>query len=134
MPRAEGATGVESQLSQHVGEIVRHVREEEERLAAERQGIQEEREAMTAAHKVKMEELEKQRAAFEKEKKEVAAANETLKSKVKLDVGGTINASSRTTLTSVPGSMLEAMFSGRHNLEEDEDGRIFIVAAARPSS
>lgn len=47
---------------------------------------------------------------------------------VKLDVGGFKFTTSRTTLCSVPGSHLEAMFSGRHSMEElqTEDGSYFI--------
>jgi len=99
---------------------------EEQRLQAERQAIQSDREAMEADLAGKVAKLDQERATFETEKKSVAATNKVLKSKVKLDVGGTIYHSSRTTLTSMPGSMLEAWFSGRHALEEDEDGRVFI--------
>lgn len=65
--------------------------------------------------------FEKALMHFEKEQ-----TGEKIKSKVKLDVGGTHYSTSRTTLTSVHGSMLEAMFSGRYTLEEDEDGCTFI--------
>ena len=115
-----------STLQEKQNEIVSSVRQEEQRLQAERQAIQSDREAMEADLEAKTAKLDQERATFEAEKKSVAATNKVLKSKVKLDVGGTIYHSSRTTLTSVPGSMLEAMFSGRHAVEEDEDGRVFI--------
>lgn len=41
---------------------------------------------------------------------------------VKLNVGGTIYRTTRSTLLKDPNSMLSAMFSGRHELEKDEDG------------
>jgi arginine utilization protein RocB len=47
-------------------------------------------------------------------------------SQIKLDVGGVHYTTSVTTLTSVPDSMLAAMFSGRHTLHKNEEGRIFI--------
>ena len=47
---------------------------------------------------------------------------------IKLDVGGFKFTSSRATLCSIPNSHLEAMFSGRHSMEElqTEDGTFFI--------
>jgi nitrate/nitrite-specific signal transduction histidine kinase len=47
-------------------------------------------------------------------------------SRVKLDVGGVHFTTSVTTLMTEPDSMLAAMFSGRHELEKDDDGRVFI--------
>ena len=47
-------------------------------------------------------------------------------SRVPLSVGGALFETSRTTLTAVPGSMLEAMFSGRYTITVYEDGRVFI--------
>jgi len=115
-----------STLQEKQNEIVSSVRQEEQRLQAERQAIQSDREAMEADLEKKTAKLNQERVTFEDEKKSVAATNKVLKSKVKLDVGGTMLSSSRTTLTSMPGSMLDAMFSGRHTLEEDDDGRVFI--------
>ena len=120
-------SGIEATLQKQIKQIVSSVQQEEERLKAQRQAIQTDRAAMEAELKSKTEKLDQERATFEAEKKSVAATNQSLKSKVKLNVGGSTYDTSRTTLTSVPGSMLEAWFSGRHALEEDkEDGRIFI--------
>ena len=118
--------GIEATLQEKLNEIVSSVQQEQESLKAERQAIKRDHEAMEADHTLKKAKLEQERAAFEAEKEAVAVTNQVLRSKVKLDVGGTIYHSSRTTLTSVPGSMLEAWFSGRHAVEEDEDGRVFI--------
>ena len=63
-------TGVQAQLQKHVGEIVKHVQQEEQRLTAERKGVQKEREAMLAANKVEADKLAKERAAFEEPLKE----------------------------------------------------------------
>jgi BTB/POZ domain-containing protein KCTD7/14 len=45
---------------------------------------------------------------------------------VRLSVGGVIFETSIETLCADPNSMLAAMFSGRHNVNKDEDGRYFI--------
>lgn len=45
---------------------------------------------------------------------------------VLLNVGGVHFTTSATTLTAEPDSMLAAMFSGRYELERDQDGRAFI--------
>lgn len=45
---------------------------------------------------------------------------------VRLSVGGVIFETSVDTLCADPNSMLAAMFSGRHNVNTDEEGRYFI--------
>lgn len=46
---------------------------------------------------------------------------------VKLDIGGKdLLSVRRTTLCHVQGSALEAMFSGRHQLQKTDEGRIFV--------
>lgn len=46
--------------------------------------------------------------------------------RVELDVGGQRFATSLATLRSKPGNMLDAMFSGRHYIGEEEDGSVFL--------
>ena len=48
------------------------------------------------------------------------------RSRVELDIGGTRYVTSVSTLRSRPGSMLDALFSGRHTVIEEEDGSVFI--------
>jgi N-acetylneuraminic acid mutarotase len=48
------------------------------------------------------------------------------RSRVELDIGGTRYVTSVSTLRSRPGSMLDALFSGRHAVIEEEDGSVFI--------
>ena len=48
-----------------------------------------------------------------------------MKDLVKINVGGTTYMTKRSVLTQVEGSLMEAMFSGRHPVEEVE-GMIFI--------
>jgi len=54
------------------------------------------------------------------------ALNKIQKGQVKLDVGGKLYSTSVSTLTSIPDSMLGAMFSGRYELIKNDEGRIFI--------
>lgn len=66
-------------------------------------------------HLVKMQE-------FEKEKQLIAEVNPCSDDILKLDIGGEqIVKVSRSVLTRVKGSSLEAMFSGRHTLKKDND-------------
>ena len=66
------------------------------------------------------------RAALESEIGAMEAAARRQNSRVLLSVGGAFFETSCTTLTVVLGSMLEAMFSRRHSIATDEDGRVFI--------
>eukprot|EP01027_Heterolobosea_sp_BB2_P009921 GEZU01014604.1.p1 GENE.GEZU01014604.1~~GEZU01014604.1.p1 ORF type:complete len:207 (-),score=47.40 GEZU01014604.1:104-724(-) len=69
-------------------------------------------------------ELNRKWQEFEEEKtKVVKVINQK---KLKLNVGGTRFETTLTTLTSDTESMLAAMFSGRYNMEPDEDGEYFI--------
>jgi hypothetical protein len=52
--------------------------------------------------------------------------NHSIPKIVRLSVGGVHFETSIETLRGDPDSMLAAMFSGRHNICKDEDGRYFI--------
>ena len=45
---------------------------------------------------------------------------------INLNIGGSIFTTRLSTLQSVPDSMLSTMFSGRHSLDTDDQGRYFI--------
>ena len=66
------------------------------------------------------------RAALDSEIGAMEVAAQRQEWRVLLDVGGALFKTSRATLTAVPGSMLEAMFSGRHTIVAGEDGLVFI--------
>jgi hypothetical protein len=53
-------------------------------------------------------------------------SEEEFPSIIRLSVGGVKFQTSLATLTSVPDSMLAAMFSGRHHIDKDDKGRYFI--------
>ncbi|KAH3762143.1 hypothetical protein Pelo_6017 [Pelomyxa schiedti] len=64
-------------------------------------------------------------AFYEKMKDRIATVH--IGSSIKLDVGGTVFRTSKSTLTKEPGSMLAAMFSGSIPPgRQDEDGTYFI--------
>lgn len=98
------------------------LKERQEMLAA----VDKERQERLAEIEQAQTELSEQQAAFEVEKSVVSAANIEFEKKIKLDVGGAHYTTTRATLCSVPGSMLEAMFSGRFPIKLDADERAFI--------
>jgi parallel beta-helix repeat protein len=84
--------------------------------------LEEERLAMLAERSA----LQTERSAFERMQERVGEVNAMRKHKVTLNIGGSLFETSVETLTCEPGSMLEAMFSGRFAIEKDDDGASFI--------
>ena len=71
--------------------------------------------------------IQHEKDLLENEKKEMENVVQTFNSRIKLNIGGHTFTTSRSTLVSEKGSMLEAMFSGRHTITPDEtDGSYFI--------
>mmetsp|Transcript_13285 Transcript_13285/g.17741 ORF Transcript_13285/g.17741 Transcript_13285/m.17741 type:complete len:331 (-) Transcript_13285:22-1014(-) len=83
------------------------------------------REEAEKAAKHIMNRIENEKKAWEEEKHKIEGTR-TFDKIIKLNVGGMRFDTSLTTLTSIPGSMLASMFSGRHGLPEMDDGSIFI--------
>jgi hypothetical protein len=69
-------------------------------------------------------ELRKEQEVWRRNKNQLDTSQ--LKGKIKLDVGGTIFSTSLAVLTSIKGTYFDAMFSGRWDLQKEEDGSIFI--------
>ena len=92
--------------------------ESRKRMAAEEKG---------ARKKLKEHEdkLEAERRDWEEEKERVKQTK-VFEKVITLNVGGTRYTTTLSTLTKYPDSMLGAMFSGRHNLPQQEDGSYFI--------
>ena len=82
--------------------------------------------AVEQARVVGVAEVEEKRAALEAELQAMQQLQQAQDSRVELDVGGHRYSTSVATLRSKPGSMLDAMFSGRHQLSRAEDGSVFI--------
>ena len=85
-----------------------------------------------AEKKMMMEELKERRAKVEAEKRDWEEEKERVKQTkvfekvITLNVGGTRYTTTLSTLTKYPDSMLGVMFSGRHDLPQQEDGFYFI--------
>lgn len=102
------------------------IRAEDEQL---KKTTMEEFEAMKASLLAELEVAKKdlagEKAAWEAECESVSRTQK-FEPRIKLDVGGVKFTTLRSTLQAVPGSMLEALFSGRHKNEPDEEGYHFI--------
>eukprot|EP01112_Ceratiomyxa_fruticulosa_P021418 TRINITY_DN7522_c0_g1_i1.p1 TRINITY_DN7522_c0_g1~~TRINITY_DN7522_c0_g1_i1.p1 ORF type:complete len:125 (-),score=43.61 TRINITY_DN7522_c0_g1_i1:267-641(-) len=86
--------------------------------------------------KRKREDLREEREQLEKEKREWEQATQKFgrsvpsNGKIKLDVGGTMFATSVETLTTYKGSFFDVMFSGRFPLKKEEDGPFSLIEMA----
>jgi len=69
--------------------------------------------------------LENEKRIWEEEKEIIDKVSSKLKNIIKLDIGGVRFKTSKSTLTNFD-SYFKSMFSGRHAIELDEDGYIFI--------
>lgn len=106
--------------------IEKHVTEQNVRLEREKIRLQERRTKLEEEERLLGEEekkLRKEKKAFSNMLKEVSDSSSD--SVLELNVGGENITTLKSTLCSVPGSMLEAMFSGRHALKVVK-GRYFL--------
>ena len=67
------------------------------------------------------------RLQLEAERRVVEEYNAGVDDMVRLNVGGHELTTTRSLLTSVPGSMLCALLSGRHEIRKDGTGAVFLV-------
>ena len=81
---------------------------------------------VAAERLVQLDKVAAERLALDNEKKKMEGVQKFQSSRIKLNIGGTRFETSRDTLTKVEGSMLAAMFSGRHQVTPDDDGSFFI--------
>jgi hypothetical protein len=70
--------------------------------------------------------LEAERERLKREVAEIDVIRQEWGSLIKLNVGGRTYTTSKTTLTRYDDSLLGRMFSGRHDLATDEEGRVFV--------
>lgn len=77
-------------------------------------------------HDAMLAEVEGKRAELDTEIAAMAKVRLNQESQVELNVGGTSFTTSVSTLRHKPGTMLDAMFSGRYPLVRGTDGRVFI--------
>ena len=101
----------------------------EEKLNSDRVNFEREmilqREKAKATFEEEVHEFENEKEKLEMEKERMKKVYNFQSNKVKLDVGGQVFSTSLSTLRRDPDSMLAVMFSGRHELVE-EDGTFFL--------
>eukprot|EP00013_Stygamoeba_regulata_P025303 CAMPEP_0177651930 /NCGR_PEP_ID=MMETSP0447-20121125/12828_1 /TAXON_ID=0 /ORGANISM="Stygamoeba regulata, Strain BSH-02190019" /LENGTH=430 /DNA_ID=CAMNT_0019155079 /DNA_START=91 /DNA_END=1383 /DNA_ORIENTATION=- len=76
--------------------------------------------------------LQRSKHIFEEEKRKMSEQFPIEETILELNVSGKKFTSYKATLCKVDGSMLEAMFSGRHRTVKDKKGRFFIDRPAKP--
>eukprot|EP00123_Amoebidium_parasiticum_P010362 comp20058_c0_seq1/m.24651 comp20058_c0_seq1/g.24651 ORF comp20058_c0_seq1/g.24651 comp20058_c0_seq1/m.24651 type:complete len:532 (-) comp20058_c0_seq1:91-1686(-) len=118
-----------TELSQAIAVVKESLTSAEERVKRLYEGLREEKLVFwEAKQRLKEEQLstQEERAQFAREATLVAERNAKASDVIRLNVGGAKYETTRSTLCSVPNSMLCAMFSGRHRLFADQEGRIFL--------
>ena len=141
--RSQKLKSLHQQLEAYVVETDR----ERQKLEQEKADIKEKEEKMRKSLQAEFDKKEEeQREAFKKMQEELQRKVDILQAErrdweeekmrlkqtrvfekvVTLDVGGTKYRTTLSTLTKYPDSMLGAMFSGRHDLPQQEDGSYFI--------
>eukprot|EP01116_Phalansterium_solitarium_P003870 TRINITY_DN146_c0_g1_i1.p1 TRINITY_DN146_c0_g1~~TRINITY_DN146_c0_g1_i1.p1 ORF type:complete len:379 (-),score=39.47 TRINITY_DN146_c0_g1_i1:263-1399(-) len=103
-------------------EKTRRLKTVDKEIAQKKQDLEEEWKRLEAEKK----QLKEDRESLEHEIKLMEEVHTMQKGQVKLDVGGHMFSTSVTTLTKEHGSMLAAMFSGRHEIVKNDEGRVFI--------
>ena len=123
-------------LIQHLETYMRETKRERQKMQQEKADLKKEEEKMRESIQADVDKTEKE---LQEKRDEVAAEMkdwEEEKERVKqtkvfdkvitLNVGGTRYTTTLSTLTKYPDSMLGVMFSGRHDLPQQEDGSYFI--------
>jgi hypothetical protein len=106
----------EDSLQASVAQVVMCARQEYVRVLA----------AMERERVAGLAELGKERSALDAELRAMQKVQQAQESVVELNVGGQRYSTSLATLRRCPGTMLDAMFSGRYEVKRSEDGSLFI--------
>eukprot|EP00918_Siedleckia_nematoides_P063222 GHVU01137707.1.p1 GENE.GHVU01137707.1~~GHVU01137707.1.p1 ORF type:complete len:358 (+),score=66.64 GHVU01137707.1:787-1860(+) len=110
-----------------VGKQMAAEREEARKVIKEdRDKFERERETIRRKLFVERERVHQEFARVHAEKEKILDTNIATETMVDLNVGGVIFETSRLTLVQQAGSYLEAVLSGRHQVNRDKQGRIFI--------
>jgi hypothetical protein len=89
---------------------------QEERLTSERTALEKD-----------ISDFREREEKFNREIEQIQQMHKIKQKKIKLDVGGTIFSTSLATLQRDPNTLLAAMFSGRHELELDEEDNSYFI-------
>ncbi|GFR57677.1 BTB/POZ domain-containing protein KCTD10 [Elysia marginata] len=95
-------------------------------LAQLQAGLEEEKGRLLRQCKTEREEIARKWQELKDEIQRMEEMHTMQKGRIRLDVGGNVFTTSRLTLTRDADSMLAAMFSGRHQVLQEEDGTVFI--------
>eukprot|EP01126_Amoeba_proteus_P045911 TRINITY_DN5167_c0_g1_i3.p1 TRINITY_DN5167_c0_g1~~TRINITY_DN5167_c0_g1_i3.p1 ORF type:complete len:204 (-),score=40.16 TRINITY_DN5167_c0_g1_i3:554-1165(-) len=118
-----------SEMAQLVGDAMLVLERVKTLLVEQDEEIRKEREELrNILHKLKEREvkLEEQFRYFEREKSVIQDLEMSQKDQLHLNVGGKVFTTAKSTLIASQDNMLSAMFSGRHKLSTDSEGRYFI--------
>jgi len=127
--RIKREANLQIQLNQRVAEVEAQIElkkaKAEEFIAQQKKKFEEE--CIIARQNIENErkQLQDAKESFAKEKQDMAKLHKQQNSIVKLDIGGHMYKTSVTTLTTLSG-YFQVMFSGRYEVQKDEDGAIFI--------
>ncbi|RUS74806.1 hypothetical protein EGW08_017435 [Elysia chlorotica] len=95
-------------------------------LAQLQEGLEEEKGRLLRQCKTEREEIARKWQELKDEIQRMEEMHTMQKGRIRLDVGGNVFTTSRLTLTRDADSMLAAMFSGRHQVLQEDDGTVFI--------
>ena len=95
-------------------------------IQKEKDQLQKEKDQLQKDIQNEKDQLQKEKDQLQNEIQRMSEMNKIRETRIKLDIGGHVYATSIVTVTRDPQSMLAAMFSGRHPVEKEEDGSYFI--------
>lgn len=113
----------------HLQARLEEVRRKEQELDEKRRDVIAEETRVAGARKqldAERRDFDETRERFQTEIATLEKIHRIQETKIKLDIGGQIHTTSIQTLRRDPDSMLAAMFSGRHELSQEQDGSYFI--------
>ncbi|XP_006813504.1 uncharacterized protein LOC100377510 [Saccoglossus kowalevskii] len=113
-------------LNDDKAEFAQKVKEKDEQYRKERREFREECRKREKELTARKDVVDKMAEELDIEKKNMEEINRIQKSRITLDVGGSLFKTSITTLLKDSESMLAVMFSGRHPLKTEDDGSYFI--------
>eukprot|EP01054_Gregarina_sp_Poly1_P000400 Gregarina_sp_Poly_1__399@NODE_109_length_14014_cov_141_998351_g96_i0_p4_GENE_NODE_109_length_14014_cov_141_998351_g96_i0NODE_109_length_14014_cov_141_998351_g96_i0_p4_ORF_typecomplete_len599_score97_13Kelch_1/PF01344_25/1_7e06Kelch_1/PF01344_25/5_8e08Kelch_1/PF01344_25/1_2e08Kelch_1/PF01344_25/3_6e05Kelch_1/PF01344_25/3_7e06Kelch_1/PF01344_25/4_1e05Kelch_6/PF13964_6/0_0045Kelch_6/PF13964_6/0_0085Kelch_6/PF13964_6/1e05Kelch_6/PF13964_6/0_011Kelch_6/PF13964_6/0_098Kelch_6/PF13964_6/0_00042Kelch_4/ len=116
----------EQEMASMTKQIASEREQSRQKLAEDRKALEAEKNSFRRTLRMEQERLKKSQDAFDLERKRIVDANIATQTMVEMNVGGAIFETARQTLTQFQDSYLACLFSGRHEIERDRSGRIFI--------
>jgi len=117
---------MEHEHDEQLKQVGREREDARRKIETERARIEQEKEAARRKLVLEREKFSQDVELFEQEKRRIVDHNLATETMVDLNVGGVVFETSRQTLCQQPGSYLENIVSGRHQIPRDRQGRIFI--------